>query len=60
MSVLLSEFEQGHINTRVFRLPDNNYQVLIFNAATGKEVAEFFKSYEQASNFAENKVLLNE
>ncbi len=60
MSVLLSEFEQGQINTRVFRLNDGNYQVLVFNATTGKEVAEFFKNYEQACNFAENKVLLNE
>lgn len=60
MSVLLSEYEQGQINSRVFRLNDGNYQVLVFNATTGKEVGEFFKNYEQACNFAENKVLLNE
>jgi hypothetical protein len=60
MSTLLSEYEQGYINTRVFRLNDGNYQVLIFNASTGKEVAEFFKNYEQACDFAENKVLFNE
>lgn len=60
MSTLLSEYEQGPINSRVFRLTDGNYQVLVFNATSGKEVAEFFKNYEQACNFAENKVLLNE
>lgn len=60
MSVMLSEYEQGPINTRVFRLDDGNYQVLVFNATSGKEVAEFFKNYEQACNFAESKVLLNE
>ena len=43
MSILLSEYEQGPINSRVFRLE-----------------AEFFKNYQLACNFAENKVLLNE
>ncbi len=60
MSVLLSEYEQGQINTRVFRLQDNSFQVLVFNAANGKEVAEFFRTYEQARSFAESRVLLNE
>ena len=60
MSILLSEYEQGNINTRVFRLNDNSFQVLIFNAATSSEVAEFFKTYEQARSFAESRVLLNE
>lgn len=54
---LLSEYEQGPINTRVFRLGDGNYQVLIFNASNGKEIAEFFKSYEQACNHAESSVM---
>ena len=57
---LLSEYEQGPINSRVFRLSDGNYQVLIFNALSGKEVGEFFKNYKQACNFAESRVLLNE
>lgn len=60
MSVLLSEYEQGPINSRVFRLQDGSYQVLVFNAMTGKEAAQFFKHYEQACSFAEDKVLLNE
>jgi hypothetical protein len=57
---LLSEYEQGPINSRVFRLSDGNYQVLVFNASNGKEVAEFFKNFEQATNFAESRMLLNE
>ena len=60
MSVLLAEYEQGKVNTRVFRLSDQTYQVIIFNATTGNEVAEFFKNYEQACNYAESRVLLNE
>lgn len=60
MSVLLSEYENGYLNTRVFRLEDQSYQVLVFNAATGNEVAQFFKNFEQASTFAERQVLLNE
>jgi hypothetical protein len=59
MSILLSEYEQGPINSRVFRLGDGSYQVLVFNATTGKEVAEFFKNYQQAVDFAEDRVLLN-
>ena len=57
--ILLSEYEQGSINSRVFKLHDGSYQVLVFNAATGKEVAEFFKNYQHACNFAEDRVLLN-
>lgn len=52
--MLLSEYEQGPINSRVFRLQDNTYQVLVFNATTGKEVAEFFNTYDVACNHAEN------
>ena len=58
--ILLSEFEQGPINSRVFRLADHSYQVLVFNATTGQELAQFFKSYESASNYAEGSVLLME
>lgn len=54
---LLSEYEQGPINTRVFRLNDGNYQVLIFNAVSGNEIAEFFKNYEEACNRAESSVM---
>jgi hypothetical protein len=54
--ILLSEYEQGPINSRVFRLQDNRYQVLVFNASTGKEVAEFFNNYEVACSHAENSV----
>jgi len=57
MTVLLSEYEQGPVNSRVFRLSDGNYQVLIFNASSGKEIAEFFKSYEQACDRAESSIL---
>lgn len=57
MSVLLSEYEQGPINSRVFRLGDGNYQVLIFNASSGKEIAEFFKTYEQACDRAESSIM---
>jgi hypothetical protein len=60
MSVLLSEYEEGPINSRVFKLADGSYQVLVFNATTGKEMAEFFKHYQQACTFAEDQVLLNE
>jgi len=55
--ILLSEYEQGPVNSRVFRLQDGNYQVLIFNASTGKEIAEFFKYYEDACNRAEDSVI---
>lgn len=55
--ILLSEYEQGPINTRVFRLNDGNYQVLIFNAVSGNEIAEFFKNYEEACNRAESSVI---
>lgn len=54
---LLSEYEQGPINTRVFRLGDGNYKVLIFNASSGNEIAEFFKNYEEACNRAESSVM---
>ena len=54
---LLSEYEQGPINTRVFRLSDGNYKVLIFNASSGREVAQFFKNYEESCNFAEISVM---
>lgn len=54
---LLSEYEQGPVNSRVFRLKDGNYQVLIFNAVNGNEVAEFFKNYEEACNRAESSVI---
>lgn len=60
MSQLLSEYEHGHVNTRVFKLDDDVYQVLVFYAKSGNEVAEFFRSYDQARIFAESKVLLNE
>ena len=56
---LLSEYEHGQVNTRVFRLQDNSYQVLVFNAATGNEFAQFFKNYESACDFAESKIQLN-
>jgi hypothetical protein len=59
MSVLLSEYENGHIHTRVFRLNDDNYQVLVYNNALGNVVAEFFKNYDQARIFAESRILLN-
>ena len=54
---LLSEYEQGPVNSRVFRLEDGNYRVLIFNASSGKEIAEFFKTYEQACDRAEDSVM---
>lgn len=55
--ILLSEYEQGPINSRVFRLQDNRYQVLVFNALTGKEVAGFFNNYEAACNHAEDATI---
>jgi hypothetical protein len=54
---LLSEYEQGPINSRIFRLGDGNYQVLVFNASSGREVAEFFKNYESACTYAEDSVM---
>lgn len=54
---LLSEYEQGPVNSRVFRLSDGNYQVLIFNAVSGNEASEFFKNYEEACNRAESSVM---
>lgn len=57
---LLSEYEQGTINSRVFKLGDSNYQVIVFNTSNGQEMAKFFMSYEHACNFAESRVLLNE
>jgi hypothetical protein len=54
---LLSEYEQGMINSRVFRLNDGNYQVLIFNATTGNEIREFFKNFEQACDRAESSLM---
>jgi hypothetical protein len=54
---LLSEYEQGPVNSRVFRLSDGSYQVLVFNSTSGREVAEFFKNYESACMHAEDSVI---
>jgi hypothetical protein len=54
---LLSEYEQGPINSRVFKLGDGQYQVMIFNAASGNEIREFFKNYEEACDRAEDSVM---
>lgn len=60
MCVLLAEYGNGITNTRLFKLNDDTYQVIVFNIQTGNEVAEFFHNKEVAMGFAQTRVMLNE
>lgn len=57
---ILSNYQEGSRNAKVYKTPDGEWGVIVFDAITDYNGFVSFGSEEQADNFAEDWVMGNE